>query len=126
MRFRNSLMAVFFAVPFAVACGSDCHDVCEDMVSEGCNDFDNGQCEHLCVDYDDFVEEDDKCEAKMEDYVDCVMELDDICDALYDPDKPTVEEECRDEASEYAECLGDYCADHPNKDWCTGSAQPAG
>jgi hypothetical protein len=47
------------------------------------------------------------------------MDLDDICDALYDPDKPTIEEECRDEAKEYGDCLEDYCIDHPNKDWCT-------
>jgi hypothetical protein len=119
MRFPKSLMAILLAVPFAMACSSDCHDVCEDMLDEGCENYDNGSCEHACVDYDDFVEEDDKCESKMDDYIECVYDLDDICDALWDPDKPDQEEECRDEAVEYAECLADYCADHPKRDWCT-------
>jgi hypothetical protein len=112
-------MAVLVALPFAIACGSDCYDLCDDMQDEGCNDFDHGACVHGCVDYDDFVEETDKCEDKYDEVLDCVSDLDDICEALYDPDKPTEEPECNDEVTDYAECLTDYCTDHPNKDWCT-------
>lgn len=119
MRFKNSLLAVLFAMPFAIACGSDCYDLCDDMQDEGCNDFDHGSCVHLCTDEEDFVEENDKCEAKFDEWVDCVADLDDVCDSLYDPDKPDREEECRDESDDYFDCKNDYCIDHPNKDWCT-------
>jgi hypothetical protein len=117
MRFKNSLMAVLVALPFAIACGSDCYDICEDMQDEGCNDFDHGECVHLCVDQEDFFDETDKCESDYDKVLDCMTDLDDICDAVPDPKHPD-EEDCKDEVDEYKECVMDYCAEHMNKDWC--------
>lgn len=122
MRLKNSFMALLAAVPFAVACGSDCYDLCEDQQDEGCKNFDHGSCVHGCVDQEDFFEETDECENDYDKVLDCVTDLDDICDAVPEaatPTNPTPDEpECADEVADYTECVLDYCADHPNKDWC--------
>jgi hypothetical protein len=122
MRFRNSLMSLIAAIPFAVACGSDCYDLCDEALDEGCVRFDHGDCVHGCVDAEDFFEDDDKCEEKFDEIVDCVSDLDDVCDyaSAPDPDDATPEEpECSDEVEAYVKCYQNYCEDHPNKDWCT-------
>jgi hypothetical protein len=121
MRLKNSFMALLAAVPFAVACGSDCYDLCDDALDEGCERFDHGDCVHGCTDAEDFFEEDDKCEDKFDEIVDCVADLDDVCDYASGPDPAdtTPEIECEDEVKEYVECYQGYCEDHPNKDWCT-------
>jgi hypothetical protein len=121
MRFRRSLMAAFFAVPFAIACGSDCYDLCDDALDEACVRFDHGDCVHNCTDAEDFFEENDKCEDKYDELIDCAADLDDICDyhSGPDPKDETPDVECEEEAEEYAECFNRYCEDNPKRDWCT-------
>jgi hypothetical protein len=117
MRLRNSLAAILIALPFVVACGTDCYDICDDAQDEGCTDFDHDDCVHGCVAQEDFSEVSDECDSEFEKYVDCVADLDNICKAVPDPDEPD-EEECNDERLDYIECVVDYCADHSNRDWC--------
>jgi len=118
MRLRNSFAAVLLALPLTLACGSDCYDLCDDAYEEGCSDFDHGACVKGCVDQEDFSDETDECDDVFEKFIDCVSDEDNICDTLYDPDHPTDEPKCNDEAIDYAECAADYCADHASKDWC--------
>lgn len=124
MRLKNSFMALLAAIPFAIACGSDCYDLCDDALDEGCERFDHGECIHGCVDAEDFFDEDDKCEEKYDAIVDCASDLDDICDYASGPEDAEDDIECEDEAEAYAKCFIKYCEDHPKKDWCTAVGSP--
>jgi hypothetical protein len=116
-------MALLAAVPFVVACGSDCYDLCDDALDEGCERFDHGECVHGCVDAEDFFEEDDKCEEKYDELVSCIADLDDVCDFASTPESAD-DIECKDEVEDYSKCFVNYCEDHPKKDWCTPVGLP--
>jgi len=95
-----------------------CEVLCEEAYARGCADFDHGQCIKGCVDAEDFIEETTECESTFQSFLSCLENQSYICDTLYDPDLPTTEPACNDQAVGYAECLVDYCADNPSKDWC--------
>ena len=94
-----------------------CESICEKIQNEGCTDFDHGACVKDCVDAEDFMEETTQCEADFRAFLSCVESQSSACIAIPDPDAPG-SEACNDEAVEYGECLIDYCADNPAKDWC--------
>ena len=123
MRLRNSFAAVLAALPLILACGTDCYDLCDDALDEGCKHFDHDDCVHGCVSQEDMSETSDECDSEHEKLVDCVTELDDICDAVPDPDEPG-EEKCNDQRSEYMDCMADYCVDHDSRDWCKSEGAP--
>jgi len=119
MRLRQTLAVILLALPFAVACGTDCKDICDNAQDDGCKDFDHDECVHTCVSQDDFSNSSDLCDKTFDKLISCVADLDDVCDfASYYLSDPT-KLKCDDEYTDYRTCLADYCDKHTSKDWCS-------
>jgi hypothetical protein len=118
MRFRPTLASILLLLPFAIACGTDCYDICDDAQDEGCSKFDHDECVHGCVSQEDFSDTSDKCDSKFDDLISCVADLSDVCDfaSFYLSDPANME--CDKEYEKYTTCVIDYCSTHETKDWC--------
>lgn len=110
MRFRNFLFAslIALAAPMMVGCGTSCEDLCDEGKDEDCDDFNFGECVDTCTNAEELNEK-AKCEDDFDDYVSCINDEDDICDA-----GPG----CVDEFEDYIDCISDYCVEHPDNDNC--------
>ncbi len=108
MRFPAWLLVVCLA---GVGCGADCEDLCEEKKDEGCTGSSGVNCEAECVKSDDLAEA-SECEDAYDDYLSCVDDQDDICDA---------NDECKPESAALKACVSEYCSDHGDTPGC-GSA----
>ncbi len=117
-----SIFALASTVLYVSGCGvPDCRLLCEEQEDADCYGANDAvDCEYYCKHTEDLVTNAD-CQGDWEQYILCLDDIDNICDANPEPCKP--DEDCRDpkcdnEYDDLVDCIIDYCTENPRNNEC--------
>jgi hypothetical protein len=104
--------SIFSLSLFTLACGADCESLCEDR--KECTDASPDErardCDQSC-DAEETVAERFGCRSQVDDLIDCIANLEELCDPSPDA--------CGTEQAALYQCNLRYCSAHPDDADCT-------
>jgi hypothetical protein len=117
---------LMLAALYASGCQPDCRLVCERIEEADCEGYaDVLDCEKSCKHDEDLVTN-AECQEEYDEYLLCIDDLEDICDFVPDCDvgETCSDPKCDNEIENLAECVQDYCIEHPRNNECEARIAP--